>query len=391
MLAAIIALSISVLAHRCAAQSESILYDFSGDNPNGALSFDASGNLYGVAGYSDGIAYVLVHNDASWTLKTLHRFQGGNGTSPVGSLVFDSVGNLYGATTDGGHAGCEGSGCGVVYELSPVESGPWTETALHLFVDNGKDGFNPEAGLVFDSAGNLYGTTQHGGTHGGGTVYKLFQLNGTWHSEILVNFSEPNYPSSSVVIDSKGNLYGATPNGGAHSKGQVFEVSPEPGGGWTHQSLYSLVGGAGDGEIPYGGVVLDSAGNLYGTTYYGGQYNGGVVFELSPGLGGWTETLLHQFTNGADGGNPTSALVIDTSGNLYGATTGGGAFGLGSVFELSPAVGGAWTLTTLHSFNPNDGDGYYAYFGLLLDGSGNLYGTTTDGGSGSGTAFEVTP
>jgi uncharacterized repeat protein (TIGR03803 family) len=248
----------------------------------------------------------------SWTEEILHSFDinAGDGQSPQGALVMDSAGNLYGVTPLGG-----GRKLGIVYELTPEAGGSWKEKIIHTFV-GGSDGRSPQAGLIIDKKGNLYGTTYQGGT-------------GT--------------------------------NCGAFACGTVFELSPKTGGGWTEKILYSFKGGTGDGQNPAASLLMDSAGNLYGTTVAGGtggSVNSGTVFKLSPnGSGGYTETVLHSFTSGGtDGCNPFAGLVLDSKGNLYSTTGAGGTYGFGTVFELSPGSKGKWTETILHSFGAS-GDG----------------------------------
>jgi uncharacterized repeat protein (TIGR03803 family) len=274
--------------------------------------------------------------------KVLHSFDGTNGSSPFDGLVFDAEGNLYGTTYACGYAD------GVVFELTPSAHGSWTESILHTFSNVGTvgDRENPYPGLIFDAAGNLYGTTEVGGPNGYGTV---------------------------------------------------FELAHEAGGSWTETILHGFSNKDGSGFDPIGGLVFDAAGNLYGTTYGGGAYGtpdgGGTAFELSPKPGGgWTEKVLHNFGKGADGSQPHAGLIFDAAGNLYGTTLTGGAYGHGTAFELSRRSGGAWTEKVLHNFNDNSKDGFAPSASLIPDGAGNLYGTTANGGaSGFGMVFEVTP
>jgi uncharacterized repeat protein (TIGR03803 family) len=252
----------------------------------------------------------------------------------------------------------------------------------------------------------LYGGTAAGGEFGSGTGYgTIFELvrNGTsWTYEVLYNFTgnaDGGFLTASLAIDSQGNLYGVSSTGGTNNKGNVFELTRYDGG-WILIVLYSFTSGS-DGGYPSGGVILDKAGNLYGTAYYGGLLSDcsgvgcGVVFELSPGSdGNWTETVLHSFTE-TDGALPSSALVFGADGILYGTTSLGGtttacegdpANGCGTVFQLAPSAGG-WTETTLLSFDGTDG---YFPQSMTYHG-GKLYGTTLLGGSqGWGTVFEVT-
>ena len=200
------------------------------------------------------------------------------------------------------------------------------------------------------------------------------------------------YPYAGLILDSDGNLYGTTTNGGSYDGGAVFELSPGPLGKWREKLLHSFGNGK-DGYIPFAGLVFDSSGNLYSTT--GGRVKGessGTVFELSPNSDGkWTERVLHSF-NGNDGANPAAGLILVTGGNLYGTTQNGGTYSDGTVFELSPGTNGKWTERVLHSFSNNGKDGTNPEGGVIVDSSGNLYGTTRSGGAhGSGTVFEITP
>ena len=277
--------------------------------------------------------------------------------------------------------------------------GAWTEKVLHNFNHNGTDGYWPIASPILDAAGNLYGTTFQGGAYDLGTVFELTPTGGGWTETVLHTFSgytDGGSPWAGLVFDTAGNLYGTTPYGGDYYAGTVFELTPTAGGGWTKQVLHSFSPDCTDGYEPYAGLIFDTAGNLYGTTSAGGTYScngsqGGTVFELTPTEGGgWTETVLHSFnSNGTDGIIPYASLVFDTAGNLYGTTVSGGTYNYGTVFKLSPGEGG-WTETVLHTFNGTDGAAPYA--GLIRDAAGNLYGTTFLGGAyGGGTVFELTP
>jgi uncharacterized repeat protein (TIGR03803 family) len=331
------------------------------------------------------------------------------GTEPYAGLVFDSSHtNLYGTTYDGGTYGS-----GTVFELSPPTGGKtsWTHTVLHNFNNtNGVDGYNTYASLVLDAAGNLYGTTFRGGAHGAGIVFELVKpTTGTvWKEKILHAFSnQPTdgaNPEAGLIFDASGNLYGTTHYGdttGLYNAGTVFELSPNGSGSWKEAVLWSFSNNGEDGSEPgYGSLIFDASGNLYGTTIGGGSNYVGTVFELSPnGSGGWNETLLHDFGGSLDGVMPYAGVILDSSGNLYGTTLQGGAYavdgnaGYGTVFELSPPATGEtiWTSKVLHSFDNNGVDGFEPYAGLVLD-DGSLYGLTPGGGTYSyGTVFEVTP
>jgi uncharacterized repeat protein (TIGR03803 family) len=281
-----------------------------------------------------------------------------------------------------------------------------TEIALHTF--SGSDGIFPQAGLVFDKAGNLYGTTFEGGLYRAGTVFALTpQSGGGWTETVLHNFSylqgSANGPNAPLILDAGGNVYGTTTFGGAYDQGIVFELSPLAGGGWTYKRLHSFGNGT-DGQRPQGGLVLDGAGNLYGTTVAGGAHGDGTVFKLAPAPGGvWSEKILHHFNRISPAGwAPYGGLVFDSSGDLYGTTYNGGAYatsgvGGGTVFKLTPAGNGTWTYATVHQFGRVKKGAQRPAAGLTFDAAGNLYGTTVSGGTGAcggagcGTVFELTP
>ena len=341
----------------------------------------------------------------TWSEKVLRNIYGGGAHPLGGALISDASGNLYGTTYEGG-----AYGYGLVFELSPDGSGGWTETVLYDFCSqsNCADGANPVAGLVLDAAGNLYGTTYGGGTGTGthcaswggspgfGTVFEVTPWGG---ETVLYSFcpqgggcSDGEEPASTLIFDAAGNLYGTTYFGGG-----VFELSPNQSGDWTLTVLYALGScefGCQDGYYPASGVIFDAAGNLYGTTSYGGAYGYGTAYELTPARGGgWTETIIHNFDLGSDGGYPEAALTLDSAGNVYGTLYSSG------VFELTPTKGG-WTEKILHGFNCNGNDGCAPYGGVIFDAAGNLYGTTEYGGiyggcnggtEKCGIAFELTP
>ena len=400
-----------------ASGQEKILYSMNrkhGDFPVAGLVFDAKGNLYGttfyggasntcVAGDGCGTVFELTpKTGGGWTESTLHsfNFNGIDGYYPTAAVVVDASGNVYGTTRDGGTGGCTlgGSpiGCGVVFELTPQLAGSgWTETVLHSFTGDFVDGSNPLASLIFDGSGNLYGTTAAGGTFGEGTVFELSPNGGgVWTETVLYSFqnnaSDGTSPSASLVFDTAGNLYGTTSAGGSSSAcgcGTVFQLTPVTGGGWTEKIIHSFF--ETDGYLPQAGLIIDKAGNLYGTTFFGGTYGYGTAFELSPEVGGnWNLTTLQNFNISGDGGAYLyGGVILDAKGNLYGTTFRGGASDEGTVFELSPAGFGAWKEKVLYSFSNS---GYQPDAGVIADASGNLYGTTYGGGSGSGgTVFAV--
>ena len=348
-------------------------------------------------------ALFVTSTSAAAQEKVLYNFRNGtDGAIPIfAGVIFDAAGNLYGTTSTGG-----AYGSGTVFELTPTAGGTWSEKVLYSFKNDGTDGINPKAGLIFDAAGNLYGTTSHGSPSHQGTVFELTPAaGGTWTEKVLHSFindgMDGGIPEAGpLIFDAAGNLYGTTFTGGAYGSGTVFELTPAAGGTWTEKVLYSFnpFNGA-DGAAPYDGLIFDAAGNLYGTTEVGGTggcggYSCGTVSELTPAAGGtWTEKVLYRFQGGADGAVPVGGLIFDATGNLYGTACQGGAggcggYGCGSVFELTPAAGGTWTENVLHSFSDTP-DGAGPEGGLVLDSAGNLYGTTDGGGpSGFGTVFE---
>lgn len=350
---------------------------------------------------------------AAQTEKVLHNFGGknDNGFQPHTSLVLDAAGNLYGTTIEG-HGPNAISGGGTVFQLTPKAGGGWLEQVLHSFTENGTDGYEPLSGVIRDSAGNLYGTTHYGGpglcnqnqfAETCGTVFELKpNSGGGWTEEILHNFDNPGDgfgPVGGLILDASGNLYGTTSSGGAYSYyGTVFELSPQPDGSWMETILHSFNFNNVDGWNPGSGLIFDAQGNLYGTTYAGGANDAGTVYELTPTAGGaWTEQMLHSFADdGHDGYNPDAGLVFDAAGNLYGATIFGGptrSSGVGTIFELSPQGDGSWTETIIHNFNNgNEAGGGEPIGSLMIDALGNLYGTASAGGSHKGgTVFELSP
>ncbi len=359
---------------------------------------------------------LFVTGTAASQEKVLHSFNdnGSDGYGPAVGLIFDTAGNLYGTTEAGGSGTCSG-GCGTVFGLARTTGGAWREKVLYSFKNNGRDGIYPVAALVLDASGNLYGTTTAGGSGtcsgGCGTVFELTPTAGRWTEKVLYSFKnngrDGTYPYAGVTFDASGDLYGTTYYGGGttcnngNGCGTVFELAPT-NGSWTEAVRYAFQNNGTDGYRPYAVLTLDVAGSLYGTTEEGGSgacSDGcGTVFELTPSGGSWTETILHSFNDdGTDGIYPAfgQALIFDASGDLYGTTTDGGSgcggSGCGAVFELTPS-GGSWTETILHNFNDNGRDGTNPFAGLTFDTSGNLYGTTAGGGVHSyGTAFELTP
>jgi uncharacterized repeat protein (TIGR03803 family) len=335
-------------------------------------------------------------------LSFIYAFNGPpDGFDPQGNLTLDSAGNLYGTTVYGGanKTACNGHGCGTVFKLAPPTSkgGSWTETILYSFT-GGDDGANPQAGVILDSVGNLYGTTENGGSLARGTVFELSPgQDGVWAEVVLYTYGMDEgggIPLGGVVFDGSGNLYCTASTGGPEGGGTVFELSPGLGGSWTYALLYGFdaSNGSNDGIGPGDGVVFDAAGDLYGTTMQGGNFGFGTVFELTPSAGSWSETILYSFAGGNDGASPMASLVLDAAGNLDGTTfAGGGKGNPGTVFRLTPGAGGRWT-EGVFALPSNGSLGYQPSAPLLLDGAGHAYGTTVAGGvAGRGVIFRIAP
>jgi hypothetical protein len=428
--------------------TERVLHAFAwntdGGFPYAGPTMDSKGNIYGVTyfggfeGICCGTAYQLTpQQKGGWGYKIIHTFKGPDfdGEAPSGGLIADAAGNLYGTAQQGGKA----LFCGVVYELSPMQNGTWKESILHEFRHPGApedDGCTPSSYLVFDQAGNLYGTAQDGGGRnfnneceqnypGCGAVFKLApQGGGKWKESVIFRFpagkSSGIIPYSGLAVDHTGNLWGTTTaSAGGTTLGSVFELTEQAGGKWKESAHFDF-DGTDAGGAPYGSLVIDNAGNVYGTTYYGGQ-GAGVVFELTQaGHGQLNETIIHQFapcgpTECPDGVTPFGGLTIDAAGNLYGTTPLGGAagsfcnsnmivVGCGVLFKLTPTGNGGFNYKILYAF-PGAGNGAYLVDDRpLVAPNGDIFGTTLVGGdanevcpqavpglSGCGTVFQVTP
>ena len=400
------AMTLLLTATNAVGQRESFLHSFGGNSKDGAelragFVMDASGNLFSTTteGGAAGIGTVFElspRTGGGWAERVLYSFLNNSrdGAFPTGTLVMDSSGNLFGTTYAGGFRGY-----GTVFEISPKPGGGWKENILHSFKTDGNDGLVPFAGLAMDSAGNLYGTTVVGGPSNMGTVFELSpSSSGTWTEKILFSFNGSNgyQPWVTPVFDSLGNLYGTTEQGGAFGYGTVFELSLASGI-WSETVLHNFNNDGTDPISPQTGLMIDSQGNLYGTAPDGAAFGGGAVFELTHGNGGWTYSIVYafNFNNNHDGINPQSTLIVDPAGNLYGTTNLGGTgtctpSGCGTVFMLTLSAG-AWTETILHNFSGTP-DGQLPVTPLIRDASGNLYGTAIAGGVfGHGLAFEIKP
>jgi uncharacterized repeat protein (TIGR03803 family) len=378
--------------------SEQVLYSFNGGNDGGnaatGIAADRTGNLYGttvVGGtYTCGTVFELAPQASPpWPETVLYNFTCyGDGKSPHGGVTFDRRSQiLYGTTVAGGSGYCTGDGCGVAYQLTGQ-----LESVVHDF-GSGSDGFGPGGPLAFDSAGHAYGTTPDGGSYSQGIVYELSQSRRVWHEKVLHAFTggaDGGVGSlGPLLLDKGGHVYGVTEEGGAQSAGTVFELSQKSKKSWNLTTLYAFKGTP-DAGNPYGGLVADASGDLFGTTYYGGTSGYGTVFELvRHGKNKYAERVLYSFKGGNDGSSSTSTLLLSASNELFGTTSaGGGTCDCGTIFEVNAKTGKEHVL---HSFG-NGSDGQYPYYGLAQDASGRLYGTTVAGGAhGQGAVFEFTP
>ena len=385
-------------------QTFTMLHSFKGgtdgESPVGGVVRDAAGNLYGTTEYGGGNTCfggqscgTVYKVDTTGKETVMHSFTGGaDGAFPLAGLILDAAGNLYGTTEYGGNLACNsGVGCGTVFKMDPTGK----ETVLYSFT-RGVDGAGePFAGVIRDTAGNLYGTTAQGGPFSSGTVFKvdttgketvLYYFTGGWGGK------DGYLPSGPLIRDAAGNLYGATQLGGNYSFGTLFKVDSTG----KETVLYRFRGGS-NGDEPVGGLIMDKAGDLYGVTQGGGTSYNGTVFKLNP-VG--NKTVLYNFTGGADGTLPVGGLIADTAGNLYGTTAYGGSIncsgdGCGTVFKLDKTG----KETVLYSFT-GGADGALPAAGLIRDAAGNLYGTAIfsgDSGSlctivgGCGVVFKITP
>ena len=408
-LLAILALLVAGFAGRSAAAQETVLWSFQqnhvdGTSPNGGLVMDSAGNLYGATSTGGANDYGIVFefspkSGGGWTEKIIYDPQPETGqVAGPGGLVFDTKGNLYGVGGTG------------IFELSPAAGGTWTYQSIYTPPSGLTSPSGLNGGLIIDAAGNLYGTSSGGGAYDSyGTVFELSpKSGGGWTETILHSFNDNGvdgwHPLAGLLLDSKGNLYGTTNNGGANDLGSVYELTPGTGGVWTEKILSSF-GGTYNGYYPTGSLIFDEAGNLYATTSSGGTSNTddfGTVFELSPQANGtWTEQILHGFAeNATDAGNPFAGLLFDAKKvNLFGSTLHGGPYYYqvaantdGAIFELLPQASGGWAEQVLHFFGATATDGFAPNGNLISDAKGNLYGVTTSGGEyGFGTVFQYTP
>ncbi|MGA7458914.1 MAG: choice-of-anchor tandem repeat GloVer-containing protein [Candidatus Korobacteraceae bacterium] len=396
------------------AQTFKVIHAFSGDDdgasPAAGLTVGGRGRFYGTASgagnQEPGVAFSLTAGGLGWALAPLNsRFPAGG----PGGVTIGPSGDLFVTTYIGGIGDCVGDGsCGQVYELQPPAHAcgsflcSWNAMVLYDFNDIPDAGV-PGSSVIFDHAGNMYGTTEYGGdgicyndihlNYGCGAVYELTPSEGGWKESVIYSFQGGNdgqTPDGGLFLDSAGNLYGATAQGGSASCGTLFELSPS-NGGWTETILHTFQ--CSDGRGPGGALIADPSGNLYGSAGSGGANDVGVIFELAH-PGSWTYNLLYSFSNLS---YPSRGLLFDSSGNLYGTAYGGGAYGNGAAYKLTLS-NGSWSLTDLHDFQSSDGVDPNG--DLVFDSAGNLYGTSLEGGIGfdgpcyavgCGTVWEITP
>ncbi len=399
-IAGLLILLVSAVAAQ--AQTFQVLHNFTGGADGGwpvaGITFDQQGRIYGTTNiggsYASGVVYRLVHEGAGWVLSPIYNFPDGD-DSPY-STIFGPDGLLYGTTYMGG-----AEHWGTVFSLRPPATAckaalcPWIGTVLYNFSD-GADGGFPEFGdLTFDQAGNIYGTTGAGGSLGNGVVFKLTHSGSSWTESVLWNFGTINNdgysPISGVIFDHAGNLYGTTSLGGSNGFGTVYELSPTQSG-WNETILYSFTNN--DNGFGAGGLIMDAHGDLFGITGIAVQGSGGpgAAYELTPQNGGWSFTLLQSFSGTFMG--PEAAPTFDSQGNLYGPLPSGGSDEEGEIFKLTPS-GSQWIYNPFYQFNGSDGQ---APFGaVIFDASGNMYGTAAFGRDpgcrdyGCGTVWEITP
>ena len=394
------------------AQTFTVLHNFTGGadgaGPYAGLIMDRAGNLYGTTDYGGntggvctegcGVVFRLMSRGSGWVLTPLYRFAGGSdGLEPQAPLAIAPDGTLYGTTFYGGGADWCAAGCGTVYHVRPPARasgsilGGWTETVVYAFQGDSDAAYPTYGGLYFAADGHAYGTTGGGGAGNRGAVYQLTPSAGGWTETVIYRFMAGNdgfVPYGGVVADNNGNLYGTTIAGGSFNVGTIYQLTPS-GSGWTEHVLYSFTGGN-DGETPIGNLIVDAAGNLYGTASEGGINGGGTVFELSPSNGGWAFNLLYGFSGNPNGSaGPWGGLTWDAAGNLYGTTGYDGVLGQGTVFELQP-VNGSWNYFELYDFQGSTSDGGHPYGNVTVDSEGNLYGTASSAGAyGHGVVWKI--
>lgn len=401
---AMLAIALLVGPAKAAGQTQ-VIYSFAGDADgeyaDTDLVIDRAGNLYGTTvqggDFSSGTVFQLAPSSTGWTHTVLYSFTGGaDGGEPYKGVTLDAHGHIFGTAGVGGlYTGpCIDTGCGVVFKLTN-SGGIWNQTVIHSFT-GGHDGYGPGAGVTVDSHGSVYGMTPTGGAYGFGIVYRLRpDRNGSWTEKVIHTFAGAadgiGGSAGRLALDDAGNIYGLCTTGGAKGAGVVFGLTPTETGEWTETILYTFKGEPGSG-FPYGALAADGKGNLYGTTYYAGKNDLGTVYRLSRRNGVWTQTWLYSFKGGTDGSSPISTLAADAEGNLYGTTSEGGtACGCGAIFKLTLS-GTAPAYSVAYRFK-GPPDGAFVYNGMVANSKGTvLYGATVHGGvSNEGAIYMFTP
>lgn len=384
------------------AQTFQVIHNFTAEGEDGAtptagVTMDGAENIYGTTEFGGafyGTVYKLKRSGSNWLSNPLYVFlNGGDGANPMARVIFGPDGALYGTASGGGNS------YGTVFKLRPPPSAcktalcPWELTALYAF-GGGADGLSPGLGDLLFEDGAIYGTTIFGGSGGDGLLYQLMPSGVGWTESVVHNFGGVNdgaKPYAGVIADSAGNLYGTTADGGPSDSGNAFQLLSSME--WTENVLHTFTDQS-DGRAPVAGLIFDQMANLYGATIDGGDGGGGTIFELLHSDGGWTHSVLYSFTGRPGGCGPWGTLVMDQAGSLYGTTMCDGAHDEGNVFKLTKTDSG-WTYTSLYDFTGGS-DGGNPISNVILDTAGNLYGTASTGGTGTcdngcGVVWEITP
>ena len=389
------------LALSVPANAEKVLWNFAGGSDGSGpwsnyFISDAKGNLYAATAsggtYSVGVVFMLTPAGKETVLYEFKGQASGDGASPHGRLAFDANGNIYGTTQGGGT-----NGTGTVYELSPKSGGGWKEKVIYSFSATGADGINPSAGMTIAPDGTMFSTAPDGGAYNGGVIFSMKKTSKGWKQTVIhsINFpSEGGFPYEGLLRDEAGNLYGAAPAGGASQNGVIYRLSLTKKG-WVDTVLYNFTDQNGDGSGLYWiDLISDKSGNIYGATSFGGTNGTGTVWELvySGTKKTYSESILYEFgaSGSGDGDNPYGGLAMDSEGNLYGTTLNGGASNLGTSYKLTKQ-GKTWKETILHSFLGAN-DGAQPTGNPYLDAKGRVYGMAETGGTSNlGIAYRITP
>lgn len=390
------------LALTAGASTEKVVWNFKGGSDGSGpwsnyFISDAKGNLYGATAaggtYDAGTVFMLTPAGKETILYEFKGQSNGDGNGPHGHLTFDAKGNIYGTTQSGGT-----NGTGTVYELSPKSGGGWKEKVLYSFSASGTtDGADPSAGMTIGADGTMYSTTPDGGAYGAGTVFSLKKTSKGWKLTVIQNLngtSNGGYPYEGLMMDAAGNLYGAAPTGGASGQGIIYRLSRTKTG-WADKVLHSFTNQNGDGSGLYWiDLISDTSGNIYGATSFGGTNSTGIVWELvySATKKSYSESILYEFgaSGSGDGNNPYGGLAMDSEGNLYGTTLYGGTSNLGTSYKLTKD-GNTWKETILHTF-AGANDGAQSTGNPYIDAKGRVYGMTETGGTSNlGVVYRITP